>query len=240
LHAGYSGLTVVPPTPPAPAIAAIPGECGAGFAINIAQPIWGSNDSNPFASNCIPSANYFTGDVLVIRHAGLSDVSGGLDSGKLYFRSAYGRGEVFKGITTPAAFTETPFFDYSLETSVYYISPYTNTPTETPKLPSLYRLTLGTGPAMTPELVASNVEDMQIKYVRALPGGLTGLYDANSISATEWADISAVQVWLLVRSTSAEVAPHTSTYTLGDKNVTFNDGFRREVVTTLVRLRNKK
>jgi prepilin-type N-terminal cleavage/methylation domain-containing protein len=78
----------------------------------------------------------------------------------LYFRSEYVRGSVFVGPTRPANL-QSPIEDHLLETDVYYISPWTNSATESPQVPALYRMTLGTGPAMTAQLIASGIENMQ-------------------------------------------------------------------------------
>jgi type IV pilus assembly protein PilW len=248
LLAGFQGITWATPSPISTAIGTVTNEClGAGFATNLRQNVWGANNSNPFSASCIPAANYSTGDVVVIRHVSV-DVTpvGSRNATTLYFRSSYERGEVYKGTTVPAGQIYTPFFDYALETNVYYISPHTVSASESPKVPALYRLTLGAGPAMTAQLVASNVEDMQVQYGRYTTDLNTRFYNANSISglstealAGEWDDVTAVQIWLLVRGTLPEPGyTNTNTYTLGDRTVTVNDGYRREVMSAVVNLRN--
>lgn len=251
MHAGYRGLSWAEPTSPiTTTISTITSECASGFAINLRQGIWGANDSNPFSSTCIPTANYSTGDVLVIRRAASESVSS-LGSTTLYLRSAYERGEVFQGSqssTLATTFTQTPNFNYPLQVMAYYVSPYTNSSTESPLIPALYRTTLGAGPAMSAELVAGNVEDMQIQYGRYTTDLNTQFYNANTVSTTatstttspsEWDDVSTVRIWLLVRATNKEPGyTNTNTYTLGDKTITVNDNYRREVFSTIVQLRN--
>jgi len=259
LHAGFRGLSWAQPTwPLTTAVGAVAGECiGTGFAINLRQGIWGSNDANPFAATCIPAANYSVGDVLVVRHAALSATTGALSGTTLYFRSAYERGEVFQGNQSAAlatTFTQTPSFNYALESKVYYVSPFTDSPattgvaTESPPVPALYRVVLGAGPRMTAELVASNIENMQIRYGRLSTDMNTRYYSANSIdpgttsttaTKTNWDEVNSVRIWVLVRSSKPEPGYiNTSTYTLGDKTVTVNDGYRRELYSTVVQLRN--
>ena len=247
LHAGYRGISWGQPNVSLAAIGTINNECGTtGFATNLRQGIWGSNDVNPFFANCIPAAVYATGDLLVSRHVGLAPAATLTPTG-IYFRSAYERGDVFKGSTLPA-FTQTPNLDYPLEVNVYFISPYSNSTTENPRLPALKRVSLGANgesaqPAMNVQLVAENIEDMQLQYARMTTDGKMRFYSANQISATttpsEWDDVTAVRVWLLVRGSTREPGyVNTSTYTLGDKSITVNDGFRREVFSTVVQLRN--
>jgi len=149
LHAGFRGLTTAMPS--ANSLGTITNECAAGFVANLHMGIWGANDSNPFAGTCIPAANYGTGDVLVLRGAASAPVTS-LNANTIYLRSAYERGVVFLG-NAPPTFTETPNQDFTLEAIVYYVCPYTNSATESPRIPALYRVKLHPGPTMaTPEL----------------------------------------------------------------------------------------
>lgn len=253
LHAGFRGVSWAQPTwPLSTTIGTVAGECiGAGFATNLRQGVWGANDANPF-TNCIPSANYSTGDVLVVRHAALAATpTASLDANTLYVRSAYERSEVFKGSESAAlaaTFIQAPSFNYALETKVYYVSPFSASASEIPLVPALYRVKTGAGPAMSAEVVASNIEDMQVRYGRYKTNQKTQYYSAAEVSASatsttttasEWSEVNSVRVWILVRSSKPEPGyANTSTYTLGDKSITVNDGYRREVFTTVVQLRN--
>ena len=241
LHAGYLGVSSSTPTVPTTNIGTVTNDCATDFAINLLQPVWGTNDTNSVTA-CVPNTNYLTGDMFTTRHASQAATTV-LDSTTLYLRSAYERTEVFKGGNPPAAFTQLPNYDYPIETSLYYISPFTNDATETPLVPALYRVSLTAGPTMSRSLVASNIEDMQIQYGRTDTAGNTRFYNANQINSaatsTEWEDIVSVRIWLLVRATAVEPKyTNSSTYVLGDKTVTVNDGFRRQVFSTVVQLRN--
>ena len=243
-HAGYRGLTW--PDPTATGLPAVTGDCAAGFSVNLRQGIWGSNNTNPFSATCIPSANYAGGDILVIRRASLTAATS-LTATRLYIRSAYERAEVFLG-STPPTFTESPTEDRPLSVIVYYISPYSYSSTENPKIPALYRITLGAGPALSaPELVAPGIEAMELQFGRLATDGTTQYQNANAVSTaatstttdpSEWDDINAVRVFLLVRSFTQEPGfNNTSTYTLGDRTITANDHYRRELLTTTVQVR---
>ena len=170
-----------------------------------------------------------------------------LDANTIYFRSAYERGQVFKG-TPPSFVAEVPYQDYPLDVSVFYVNPFTTSATESPLVPALYRKTLASGPSYTTRLVASNVQDMQIQYGRYTTDEKSQYFNANGVSATatstttdptEWDDVNMARIWLLVRSSSPEPGySNTNTYQLGDKSVTANDGFRRQLFSTVVQLRN--
>jgi type IV pilus assembly protein PilW len=212
--------------------------CGAGFAANIPEPIWGANDTNPFSGTCIPSANYARGDILVLRRAGLDAIptTAALAANTLYFRSEYLQGSVFLGPTRPANL-QTPVIDYVLQTDVYYISPWTVSASENPKVPALYRMTLGPGPAMTPQLVASDIENMQVQYGVSTTAGMR-FYDASAVPASLWTSVVAVRLWLLARSTDAEPGyTNTSTYAMADQSITASDGFQRQAFPLVVQIR---
>lgn len=247
LHAGFRGMTWAEPV--LDALGTVGGDCAPGMATNLRQRLWGANDGNPFAATCIPAASYGTGDVVVIRRAALAPATT-LAADTLYLRSAYESGRIFKGNAPPTtgSFPWTPRQDYRLETVVYYVSPYTHSSTENPRIPALYRAALQPGPAMgTPELVASGIEDLQIQYGRLMTDGTTRYFDAASLSAatatttdpSEWDEVVSVRIWLLARSATTEPGyRNTNTYALGERNVTVDDGYRRQVFSTVVQLRN--
>lgn len=243
LHAGLRGNTWADPGPVV-GVGAVTGDCGAGFATNIRQGVWAANDSNPFSATCLPSANYSTGDILVVRRTSYLPVAT-LNANTVYFRSAYERGQVFRG-TPPNFVSEVPFQDFQLDVSVFYISPFSTSAGEVPLVPALYRRTLSPGPAYTSNMIASNIEDLQIQFGRFTTDERTQYYDPDAISGastttdpTEWDDVNLARIWLLVRSTSPEPGyTNTSTYDLGDKSITVNDGFRRQVFSAVVQLRN--
>ena len=91
-------------------------------------------------------------------------------------------------------------------------------------------MTLGPGPAMTPQLVASDIENMQVQYGVSTTAGIR-YYDASAVPASLWTSVVAVRLWLLARSTDAEPGySNTSTYTMGDQTVTASDGYQRQVI----------
>jgi type IV pilus assembly protein PilW len=241
-HAGFAGVSWTNLTQLG-ATATTDYGCGAGFAANITQPIWGANDSNPLSGSCIPAANYARGDVLVLRRAGLDAIptATALSATRLYFRSEYLQGSVFLGPTRPANL-QTPVADYLLQTDVYYISPWTNSSTENPQVPALYRMTLGNGPAMTAQLVASGIENMQVQYGVSTAAG-TRYYDASAVPASLWDSVVAVRLWLLARSTTPEPGlASTAAYTMGDttypdRSATPTDGFQRQLFPLVVQIR---
>lgn len=213
--------------------------CGAGVVANLRESIWGANDKNPFAGSCIPKANYLAGDVLVLRRAALTAIPAAtaLAANTLYVRTEYLGATVYLGPTRPSSF-QPPVEDYALQTDVYYVAPFTTVSTESPQVPALWRLTLGPGPALTPQMVASGVENMQVQYA-VTSGGTTSFLDADSVAAADWPNVTAVRIWLLVRSTVADSdLDNQQTYTIGDQKVAVSDNFPRQVFSMVVNVRN--
>jgi type IV pilus assembly protein PilW len=204
--------------------------------------IWGANDTNPFAATCIPAANYLGGDVLVVRHLNPVQATAPFDTKLVYYHSAYEGGQPFVGPTVPD-FTPfnraTPYLDYLVEEVVYYVSPYTTSAAESPKVPALYRLRLGSGPAMVPELVATGVENLQVRYGVFQTDDTVRYLSANEMAVADWDLVRSVQVWLLVRASGIDQGYKNNTaYTMGAQTVTVNDNYRRLLLSAVVQLRN--
>ncbi len=250
INSGFSGLTG-DLNQMERAATAVSNDCATGFAMNLRQAVWGANDANPFSASCIPASNYLRGDVLAVRRLGIVQ-TGALQATRLYVRSAYQAGEYFLGSAPPASFGWTPSADYVADAAVYFISPFTVSAAESPQVPALYRVRLLPGPAMSaPELVASGIDDLQVQYeVREGSTGQIRIYDAGTapitdssvtFTATGWDDVVAVRLFLLVRAQALEAGytPGERTFTLGSRQVTFNDSIPRQVMSSVLSLRNR-
>lgn len=248
INSGFSGLTG-DMDQVSRASATVSNDCATDFAMNLRQAVWGANDTNPFSATCIPSANYLRGDVLAVRRLGIVP-TGTLQATRLYVRSAYQAGEYFLGSAPPASFGLAPWSDYVADAAVYFISPFTAA--ESPQVPALYRVRLTPGPAISaPELIASGIDDLQVQYeVRDGTTGQIRIYDAGgapldgssvAFAATGWDNVVAVRVFLLVRAQALEAGytPGERTFTLGSRQVTFNDSIPRQVMSSVFSLRNR-
>ena len=256
-EAGFRGFTWAEPGAPGPWVApadtagCMGSEAGASvgaFIVNVRQGVWGSNNENPFADSCIPSALYSAGnDVLVVRRLAVTPTAAAqLRANQVYFRSNYERGQVFRGTTGPT-FTSPSFTpqDFAVQIYVYYISPFTVSATESPVVPALFRVSLMTDGTMQRELVASGIERMQVQYGRYSTALDTQYLDvltgaSSEATSTAWDDVNSVRIWLLARNSTPEPGyVNSNSYVLGDQ-VAFvpNDGFRRQLFETVVQLRN--
>ncbi len=237
-HAGYLGITSLF-APDAPVPFAVSNVCDAATVGQLSLRVWGA-DSNPYAGSCIPADKYLTGDVLMVRRLSISPVTGPFSSNVIYYHSSYEGGTAFLGPTAPdfnGTNRQPPYLDYALEETVYYVSPYTTSPSESPRVPALYRMRLTNGPAMVPELVATGVEQMQLRYGQFDSSGNGRYVEAASI--TDWDSITSIEISLLVRADAVEPGyRNTSTYSVGGEDIVVNDSYRRTVFTTVVQMRN--
>lgn len=251
-HADYRGYTWQAPNASALTITNECLETGAlagSFVNNISQGIWGANDTNPYAANCL-SSGYRQGDVLVIRRVGDTALvsPAALTSGEIYFRSTFVKGELFQAGAGAIATTGTPnnsdgssfgepLADFLVHEYVYYIGNDDNDAT----IPALRRLALSGG-AMRDEMVVSGIEQMQVQFgLTPIGSGTTQFYNADQItSAASWEDVSCVRIWLLARNARQETGYiNPTSYQLGDTVYgPVSDSFRRQPFTTVVQLRN--
>lgn len=253
-QAGFLGYTA-----PLPAVGtglgALSNEClqagatAGSFLGNLRQRVWGSNDSNPFSGNCIPAASYLAGnDVLVVRRADSLPTTAPV-ANQIYFQSSYEIGQMFRGAVAPAA-GSAPAGIFPVLTYVYYISPFTVSASESPLVPALCRVALNTDGSMSRQLVASGIEHMQVQFGRATTLPSIQFFNADALSGSssdsdlnltsyQWNEVVSVQIWLLARNATVEPGyNNTQTYTMGGKNFTKADGYRRQLLSMVVQMRN--
>ncbi len=215
--------------------------CGAGVSTDITRGVTAWNDLNPYAATCMASGadrSYARGDVLMLRRSAL-DAASSFDSNAPYVRMSYGSGHLYLGGEV-AAELATPVFDHRLLSDLYYINEFTNSASESPKVPALYRLSLSSGanPTMQPQLVASNVEQFQLQFgqLTDVDTGAVRYFNPNQV--TDWTRVNSVRIWLLMRASEAEAGFVSGSYELGDVTYAPADNFRRLVLSSTVNLRN--
>ncbi len=258
-EAGFRGYTWAEPGTPsfaaAPAGGCMGTEAGAttvGFVSNIRQGVWGADNSNPFGGvgNCIPDANYAAGnDVVIVRRLATTPVSGALAANTVYFASTYERGQLFNGVVPTWSTTApipAPMGIFTIQEYVYFIRPWSVSATENPLLPALCRVALQADGTMVTELVASGIERMQVQYGRLTTAPDTQYLDtfagaSSDSTSTAWNEVKSVRIWLLARNATRELGyVNTTPYPMGNVIPDFvpNDGFRRQLFSTVVQLRN--
>jgi len=248
-HAGFMGYTgKVEPSFDVPLDIAVTNKCDLVQFGQLTQRIWGAEKTTG-KLQCISVGDLVKDtDTVLVRHLGQTPVADAdLKAGVIYYRSSYEGFAGFLGGNIPANYAAklwTPPANYPYEETIYYISKFTTSKNESPNIPALWRVKLTEGPEMVPELVASGVEDMQIRYKERIALGKTpaestyAWVPANKVA--DWSLIVAVEVSLLVRGSSAETnLQNVREYKLGDETVKVpDDGIPRQVFTTVVYLRN--
>lgn len=233
-------------------------DCAPQFALQLQQPVFGIDDpgTSPYSTTCIPAANYARGDILVVRYADMANewpvttasaasAPAASSTNDIYYRSSYSVSTVFQnGVTTPYQVGTGPMQDQLLRTFVYYISPYTTTVGD--GIPALWRVNLVAG-SMTPELVASGIDNMQVRYGVVDASGFTQYLDASALTATSWPLVQSVRIWLLARNSNSERGEsyvNTTDYSpasspMGNQpSLIPNDQYRRQLYMTTISMRN--
>jgi type IV pilus assembly protein PilW len=195
-----------------------------------------------------------------------SQTTPSFEENRLYLRSALtaaggALGRVFEG--KDAGFVSNDM-DHDLSTDpepservaelishAYYIGPSGSTCRGAP-VPSLFRETLNKDGIPEAEEIASGVERFEVRYgvdsdgdrsvdeYRCAPGTNEDGCPATPVSASDWGNVIALQFWLLTRAECPETGYTNDTgYTMPGVASPFNDAYRRQLYTTVVKLRNR-
>ncbi len=204
-----------------------------GWGRSVTQRIVGLDDSNAgFA--CIPNATYLRGDVLAMRYAAPWIATGALDANKIYLRSSLFEGKIFSGgseANPDNAVLDQPQSVRELIAHAYFVGDSGRT-CNGDAVPSLFRVRLdGNSQPLVDELLPG-VSNFQVQY------GIGGQY-VNANAVANWDQVVTARFWLLIRSECAESGfTDGRTYTLGNQVITPADGFRRQLYSSVVMLRN--
>ena len=253
---------------PVSALALATSDCRPSEYINFNQPLVGIDNNNVFThptdttldvdySACANDSYLANTDVLSMRYADTNRIdSASLLSGVPYVRSNLRDGMVFIGPAVPAS----SFFKWNdpdatsnhlLISRTYYVSDYTDEIGD--GIPSLRRVDLEAGPKLVGEVILPGVEDFQLEYgvdigtngvVGTAKDGLVDSY-VGADNVTDWGgEVVSVKIWVLMRSEreDRDDIGGTQQFTIaGVKTATaFGDGYRRYLVSSIVKLRNVK
>lgn len=232
-------------------------DCAVQEYVNLSRPLFATDNTNPYSATCA-AQSYKTGtDVLTLRYADTNQIGTGvLTSGVAYVRTSLGGGALFIG-QGPDVLPDMPLIpgwkddnkssNHKLVSRAYYVSDYTDLAGD--GLPSLRRSDLASGPEMVSEVLLTGVEDFQLEFgvdigSNGVVGNRDGLVDSyvKASSVGNWSlDVLSVRVWLLMRSERKDRDDIGGTQQFTIAGVTgpiFDDGYRRYLVSSLVKLRN--
>lgn len=223
------------------------GDCENNHYIDFMQPVVAFDNGNPYAATCAAQSYKADTDVLSLRYADSSWVAdASLAAGVPFVRSNIGGGQLFIGPTIPdtdlskwddAAFSK----NHPLISRVYYVSDYTEVAGD--GLPSLHRVDLGSGPEMYDRMLLPGVEDFQLEFGIDTNKDFQVNSYVKASNVADWTNgsVVAVRIWVLMRSERKDRNDISSaqTFTMaGNTFTTPNDGYRRFLMSDVVRLRN--
>lgn len=210
---------------------------GVDWTVNALTWIYAYNESTSDGvrdiSNC--TTGYVSGDILETRYA-LSEPVTVLRGDKLYINGDVSGSTYFIGATPPDATKPS----YEAVSNAYYISSYSYAVGD--GIPSLRRVSIQPGPAITDEMILSGVENMQVMIGLDMDDNGTVDTYADPASNVQWLRARSVQIWLVVKSADQQLDLDTAaSFNMGGQLVNYpNDGYRRIMLSTVVSLRNSK
>ena len=222
-------------------------DCSTSEYINFKAPLSGSDGVNPFASTCAAKSYKAGTDVLGVRYADSNRIlTASLSSNVAYVRSNIVNGQVFFGSTLPASDlykwnNNATTHNHLLVSRAYYVSTYTNSPGD--GLPSLHRVSLEAGPLMNDEMLLPGVEDFQLEFGIDTDKDMQVNTYVKASNVPDWTNgtVQSVKIWVLVRSrrVDRDNISAAQTFNIAGATVTTpNDGYRRMLVSSVIKLRN--
>ena len=212
-----------------PVAIAVTGDCAAGWATNVAQPVSGFHGVTPSAAHtaltCINASNFIDGtadrpsSILIVRGAtGVAVLPAALAAGSLYVQSDPNggilfRGDQYAGLATPPRRTilgggEAPIYLY--QARAYYLRPCSRptgsggtvclaTDDGNQPIPTLVRQEL-VGTTMTERAVAEGIEAVRIVYGVDNDGNGTPDMYTEAPTDIQFTQVVTARVSVLVRS----------------------------------------
>ena len=231
-----------------PLTLAVPGGCGAAWALDVSRPVQG--DNNNFALACGPVGGaQVNSDTVTTRRATVA--ASALQPGRLQVQTTRIQGELFDDGTVPSAFDPVASETHNLLINTYYVAANS---TLIPGVPTLRRKMLGfAGGAATvvDQEVAPGVENMQLQFGVDVDQDNTvdryvnpGDDILNPLAAgfIPGARVLTARIWLVVRGISPELGiQDLRDYEPGDIDLgIYSDAFRRMQVSKTILLRNAR
>jgi len=223
--------------------------CGADWALDLAQPIDG--DNNTYALPCATTgAAQPNSDVITVRRASVQAVA--LETGTLQIQSTRIQGKLFSDGAIPGDYSAADSATHNLIVTSYYVSQTSALINGVPTL-RRHRLVGGGagGPTIIDEEVAPGVENIQLqlgidvdedntvdRYVN--PGD--PIYDPAAVGFIPGARVITARIWMIVRGINIEMGVQDQNdYRPGDVVLGVPaDNFRRMQVSKTILLRNAR
>ena len=225
-----------------------PGGCGANWALDLLQPLVGSN--NAYTLACAAEGGVqANSDVFTTRRATVAAMP--LEAGRFQIQTTRIQGELFADGNMPAGFDALTSETHNLLVNSYYVAASS---TLIPGVPTLRRKTLvggAGGPTIVDQEIAPGVENIQLmlgvdvdedntvdRYVN--PGD--PIFIPGDAAFIPLARVMTARIWLVVRGITPETGIQDNVnYQPGDVALgTYSDSFRRMQVSKTILLRNAR
>ena len=242
------------------------GDCANGWYIDLANIMTVTDNLTNYAATCTSNNYKASTDVIGMHYADSTPVlSTALAASVTYIRSNYDVGGLFIGTPYPTTGAydglrlwkdDTRTENRKLVSNLYYVS---NDTVAGDGIPSLHRVELTPGPVMTDKMLISGVVDLQFQFgidtdtANPKDGSINAYVNAGTNMAnipvdkntgkTDWSTVHSVKIWVLMRSPKKDrdLPAGPQTFTLANHGpVTYNDGHRYYMVSSVVNLRNAK
>jgi type IV pilus assembly protein PilW len=225
-----------------------PGGCGANWALDLLQPLAGSN--NAYTLTCAAEGGVqANSDVFTTRRATVAAMP--LEAGRIQIQTTRIQGELFADGNMPTGFDALTSETHNLLVNSYYVAASSDL---IPGVPTLRRKTLiggAGGPTIVDQEIAPGVENIQLmlgvdvdedntvdRYVN--PGD--PIFIPGNAAFIPLARVLTARIWLVVRGITPEVGIQDNVnYQPGDVVLgTYSDSFRRMQVSKTILLRNAR
>jgi type IV pilus assembly protein PilW len=234
-------------------------SCGSNFAIDLLQPVGGTNDG-AWPYGCAPEGAGAVGgtDTLVLRRADTVVALPDATRIQVYGNRLIGS-KLFLNNVSPGPITPDISEIRNLIVRMYYVAAQSDA---NPAVPALRAKTLGAGPAFFDQEIIRGVEDIQFEFgidpgrdtngdgvpddadangIADSVSGLTTRYVEPGDPAIDSGLVTAVRVWVRVRSETPEPGfVNDRRFQYASVDFTPNDGFRRVLVSRTFFLRNSR
>ena len=225
-----------------------PAECQSGWALDLALTVDGIN--NDYTLTCGPLGGAQPdSDVVTVRRATVDPRP--LEAGRLQIQTTRIQGQLFADGNVPSTFSPANSTTHNLLVNSYYVAADSGL---IPGVPTLRRKRLstdGTNPTVDDEEVAPGVENLQLQLGIDVNGDNTvdryvnpghDSYIPGTGGYIPGARVMTARIWLVVRGTQPELGVQDNTdYEPGDRDLgTYNDNFRRMMVSKTILLRNAR
>ena len=227
-----------------------PTTCGAGWALDFANPVAGSNNNYTLACAATGTGGAQpNSDVVTTRRATVLPTA--LDGSRLQVQTSRVQGVVFDDGNMPAGFTALDSETHDLLVNSYYVAASSGL---IPGVPTLRRKTLvsvGGAPAIVDQEVAPGVENMQLQFGVDVDDDNTvdryvnpghAVLTPGAAGFIPGSRVMTVRVWLVVRGISIETGlqDNVNYAPAGVPLGTYNDSIRRMMVSKTILLRNAR